>query len=224
MALIVYSSFPAEARGKLGGVVFSRNAAGAYARTKVNPVQPRSPSQIEVRAAVTYLAQYWRDTMTPTLRAAWEMFASTTPLPNRLGVRKPRSGITAFLRANTFRQRHGIALLTAAPPIGGEAAMQTATFTATDATGIFIATISPSLAAGEYVDVLRCTAPTSQARNYFSGPFVYATYLITALVYPLGVGTPSETQVGQRWWFKMRRYDALGKVGPTSLAYIDVLT
>jgi hypothetical protein len=204
-------------------MVVSRNASGLYIRAKVSPVQPRSPDQIAVRAAVTYLSQYWRDTMTPTLRAAWDAYASTTPLPNNFGERKPRKGLAMFLRANTTRRRLGGALVTAAPPIGGEAAMQTIVLTATDADGVKITSSTPALVTEDIVSVCRCTAPTSCARNYFSGPFRYLLYLEPTTVYPLVLVTSDLTQIGQRWWFQLRRIGGNGMVGPTSIFHADVL-
>lgn len=223
MALILLSGFPADARGKLGGFVVSRNASGTYMRTKVSPVQPRSQHQLQIRAAVTYLSQYWRDTMTGPLRLAWDLYASVTPLGDVFGRRKPRKGLAMFLRANAMRRRNAVSIITAAPPLGGETDMQGITLTGTDPAGVVVTAISPVLAVGDCASLLMCKAPMSQARNYFSGPYDMVRFWKSTDVFPQTIVDPAQTSVGQRYFFQTRRYALDGRVGPTCDFFVDIL-
>jgi hypothetical protein len=50
MAKIKFGMMMTDARGKLGGHVFSKNRSGAYVRTKVTPVNGQTTAQTGVRA------------------------------------------------------------------------------------------------------------------------------------------------------------------------------
>jgi len=223
MARVVLGPLISDARGKQGGLVFSRNAAGHYVRAKVSPVQPRSFDQIAIRAAVTYCSQYWRDTMLPAARALWETYAKATPISDKFGAKFLMSGIAAFLRFNVFIKREGGPILVAAPSTGGEAAMQSLTLTATVANGVRITAISPALLVGDFGYIGICTAPVSQARNYFSGPFRRQGYIDSATGFPNTIVAGALCAIGQRWFIECRKYEANGKVGPRWQGSVDVL-
>jgi len=59
-----------DARGKLGGQVFSKNKGGAYVRTKVTPTNPQSADQTTVRALFGAISQAW-SALTAAQIAAW---------------------------------------------------------------------------------------------------------------------------------------------------------
>ena len=59
-----------DARGKLGGQVFSKNRAGAYVRTKVTPVNPRTAAQQLSRNILGALSASWSG-LTEAQRRAW---------------------------------------------------------------------------------------------------------------------------------------------------------
>ena len=74
MARILFGNMVADVRGKLGGIVYSRNTGGAYARQKVSPVQPRTPSQLNQRSRMAETSKLW-DTLTQNQREAWKSFS-----------------------------------------------------------------------------------------------------------------------------------------------------
>lgn len=223
MAKILLAGLPADARGKLAGFVFSRNASGTYIRTKVSPVQPRTPAQLAVREAVTWCAQYWRDTMTPAMRLAWEAYAKTTPLADVFGKRLPRKGMAMFLRYNSFLRRCGLTPVTTAPPIGGECAMPFGPLTGTDADGVKLTSLVPTLTAGDLVSVAICAAPMSQARNFYSGPWQYKMNLTNITTYPATLVAGDLTVIGQRWFVRLRMFAKNAMVGPPWQGYVDIL-
>lgn len=59
-----------DGRGKLGGHVLSKNRTGAYARTKVTPVNPQTSFQLAARTLLTALSQSWAG-LTQAQRNAW---------------------------------------------------------------------------------------------------------------------------------------------------------
>lgn len=59
-----------DARGKLGGQVFSKNRAGSYVRTKVSPVNPQTSAQMASRQLLGSLSAGWND-LSASAIAAW---------------------------------------------------------------------------------------------------------------------------------------------------------
>lgn len=103
MAIIQFGGGVAEARGSVGGTVFSRNKAGAYMRNRVTPVNPGSSFQQNVRFAVATLASRWVEILTPAQRAAWETYSANVLLPNSLGQPRDVGGIAMYIRSNAPR-------------------------------------------------------------------------------------------------------------------------
>lgn len=70
MAKIKFGMMMTDARGKLGGQVFSKNRAGAYVRTKVTPANPRTSTQMLSRSILGLLSASWSG-LTEAQRRAW---------------------------------------------------------------------------------------------------------------------------------------------------------
>ena len=100
MAKIKFGALAEDARGKIGGVVYSRNQFGGYIREKVSPVQPSTARQTIVRERVTSITKRWFDTLTDAQRLAWIAFAKVTPVPDVFGNPNLLTGINAYLRLN----------------------------------------------------------------------------------------------------------------------------
>lgn len=56
MALVQFGGGILDARGSIGGQVFSKNRFGNYMRARITPVNPNSARQAVVRAIVQALA------------------------------------------------------------------------------------------------------------------------------------------------------------------------
>ncbi len=96
MARIVGSTF-GELRGKLGGLVFARNAFGAYARSYVIPVNPNTERQAQARNAFSQSVGSWH-TLTDAQKSAWHDYAAQYFSSKRLGnVSGGHTGINAFV-------------------------------------------------------------------------------------------------------------------------------
>lgn len=144
MAKIKFGALAEDARGKIGGVVYSRNQFGGYIREKVSPVQPSSARQTIVRERVTSITKRWFGTLTDAERLAWIAFAKTTPVPDVFGNPNLLTGINAYLRLNGALLNAGetiidtppsdlasIGLETLSVPMASGAATAAVTFTIT---------------------------------------------------------------------------------------------
>jgi len=101
MAKIMFGAAVTDARGKLAGIVYSKNAAGAYIRQKVSPTQSLTTRRGQVRERITNLSKYWSATLTPEQIAGWNAFAKNNPVTDVFGRTMTLSGIQTFCRLNS---------------------------------------------------------------------------------------------------------------------------
>lgn len=124
MGLIQLGPIVSNVSGKVGGVVFSRNRGGAYAKTFTVPTQPNTPRQIAARGALALAARRWVSTITNAQRETWENYAASTPVINRLGDERFLTGQQFFVRDQSYFQSPALfntlrELLTTAPTANG---------------------------------------------------------------------------------------------------------
>lgn len=100
MAKILFTAVVADMRGKIAGTVFSKNAAGAFARTKVSPVNRQSPAQQAARNRLSQLSATWR-TLTNADRASWRAQAVNAEGTNVFGNTKTLTGQQLFVGVNS---------------------------------------------------------------------------------------------------------------------------
>ena len=156
MAKVQYSVAVGDMRNKAGGAVFTKTRFGSMIRRKVSPTQPRSGSQMNVRAGFTALSKLWSGASMATYRAAWIALAEGYPIKDVFGNSQKLTGHQMFVRLNRALQTAGVATLlippatlsalypgaltlakTGGPPITA-LTVQPATYaTATEATVIF---------------------------------------------------------------------------------------
>jgi len=96
MARILGNLF-GELRGKMGGLVFSRNKAGQFVRQYVKPVDANTPAQVDARAAFAQAGSAFHS-LDPSDKQAWNVFAASYFTSKRLGnVPSIHSGVNAFI-------------------------------------------------------------------------------------------------------------------------------
>lgn len=117
MALVQFGGGVTGMRGSIGGTVFSRNAGGNYARARTVPVNPNSPLQAEIRAALQTLVEYWQNSLTQAERDAWNLYAANINMQNRLGETIHISGYNHFIRSNTIRVKEQLGRRNAGPTV-----------------------------------------------------------------------------------------------------------
>jgi len=100
VALISLGPIVGQARGAVGGVVFSHSRSGPTARAWTKPTNPATPAQGAVRGIHGTLHSRWRDVLTNTQRVEWNDLADLTTFTNRLGNQHHLSGQQLYIRNN----------------------------------------------------------------------------------------------------------------------------
>ncbi len=116
MALVKYGALISEARGKEGGIVFSRNSYGGYVKQKVSPVNPQKPDQQYVRALLGTAAQQWSG-LTQEQRDEWKQAGQQILRVNRFGDQTYHTGFNLFVKCNRNRVMMGQAVIDTPPSV-----------------------------------------------------------------------------------------------------------
>lgn len=117
MALVKFGPVVSDVRGSIGGTVFSRSRAGAFARIRTKPVFTPTTSRTHWQSAMAYVYAYWHDTMTNAKRIAWNTLGDNTDFTNALGDVYHPSGYNLFLRMNSLARLGAMGLQDTAPPV-----------------------------------------------------------------------------------------------------------
>lgn len=102
-AIMVPGPAIAEARGKAGGLIFSRNRGGMYFKSFAAPINPQSTLQQANRVIFGSIVGHWNDSLTQPQRTGWNDFAQANPVPNKLGQDILLSGQNWYMRFNQDR-------------------------------------------------------------------------------------------------------------------------
>lgn len=88
-----------DARGKLGGQVFSKNKSGSYVRTKVTPTNPRTQRQMQSRTMLGTLSALW-NSLTLEQVKAWNKAVEDWARTDIFGDLKNPTGKNLFVSLN----------------------------------------------------------------------------------------------------------------------------
>lgn len=114
MAKIKFGMMMTDARGKLGGQVFSKNKGGAYVRTKVTPTNPQTTFQSSARALFGQISQAWSN-LTDTQRAAWREAVDLWKSTDIFGDLLAPTGKELFQRLNNQARTVGFSEILSPP-------------------------------------------------------------------------------------------------------------
>lgn len=178
MAKIKFGMFMTDARGKVGGQVFSKNRGGAYVRTKVTPSNARTSRQVFIRSLLASISQKW-STLTASQRNSFNESVTSWATTDIFGDSRNPSGKSLFTKLNVNLVNSGQAQVTVAPnkidiPIIGitsaiaDISEEEITITATG-----------SFAGGACV--VFGTAPQSAGTNFFKGKYRQITTKVATL-------------------------------------------
>ena len=103
--------------GKVGGIVASHNAGGAYFRAATVPTNPNTTFQQEVRNAVSSLSVLWQVSLTQAQRDAWDVYAANVKITNRIGEKINVSGLNHYVRSNVPRLQAQVARVDDGPTV-----------------------------------------------------------------------------------------------------------
>lgn len=175
MALVKYGGGVIQMSGSIAGTTHARNRAGNYARARTKPVNPNSALQVAVRSALSYLTQYWHETLSAANRIGWNTYAAAVATKNRLGETTYLTGFNHFLRSNIVRSLLGQTLCPNAPTILSLPDKDsTFAIAASAATQIITITWDDALPWGDIaasVLGLWMGVPQLATRNFFGGPW-----------------------------------------------------
>lgn len=171
MAKIKFGMMMTDARGKLGGQVFSKNRSGAYVRTKVTPVNPQTVSQQANRSLLGSLSANW-SSLSDTERSAWNNAVEQWQKTNVFGDLMKPTGKNLFTSLNkvmlaNFAEREVMAL----PPSKVEffaTSIVSAVFNT--GTNLLTITLSGEGVFGSTVQV-RATPPVSNGTTFVKNLF-----------------------------------------------------
>ena len=116
MARIKFGMMMTDARGKLGGHVFTKAKSGATIRTKVTPLNPKTSAQSEARSALGANSQAWR-TLSEAQRLAWNSAAQEVSKTNAFGDTYFPSGKNYFTAINNNLRNIGSQILVEPPAL-----------------------------------------------------------------------------------------------------------
>lgn len=222
---VLLGSIAAAASGQIGGLVASRNRYGPYFRNNSSPVNPNTAAQQLVRSAMTQATQRWRDVVTAAQREGWQEYANGTPLRDVFGLTQVMSGNVMYVRVNAILIRYGETPIDDAPVTPGQGGQMVPTITGDVATGINLTAFTPSLVAGDFIQISESDGAVSQARNFFNGPFAaFGALSAGDVVLPFVMRVGAAVAIGQRWFYRFRIILADGKVGPPAIGQVDILT
>lgn len=114
MAKIKFGMMMTDARGKLGGQVFSKNRSGAYVRTKVTPVNAQTSYQQLVRFVLGSLSAGWSG-LSDSARKAWDSAVRDWERSDVFGDNRTPTGKNLYTGLNQNLQLAGLSLV-ALPP------------------------------------------------------------------------------------------------------------
>jgi hypothetical protein len=165
-AKIKFGMFMTDARGKVGGQVFSKNRGGAYVRTKVTPANGQTARQSFVRQLLGAVSQSWSG-LTQSARDSFDGAVAQWSKTDIFGdVRNP-TGKSLFIRLNINLANSGQAEILLAPS-KLDMPFLTATAVNFNGTAMTIADIDNETSA---VLVVSATAPQSAGTNFFRGKY-----------------------------------------------------
>lgn len=230
MAIVTIAAPLSGIRGKLGGIVYSANRSGPFARAMNHQVLRGSMGQLEQRGLLAQAGVLWR-TLTTEQQDDWNTFAESPPEDdyNSLGELYLPSGFNWFSRIFVRRRRCGLADDLEAPAA-----------TPTDPPDTFTLDLAPATGESDeavfgyteddfetYYAILEMSIAPGLGTNVWSSRFIlqYEALQVGATSTEFGLKyfeSFGVTQVGQRFYARLYRQSATGiRSTPLSL-FADV--
>ena len=166
MAKIKFGMFMTDARGKVGGQVFSKNRGGAYVRTKVTPANGQTARQSYVRQLLGAISQSWSG-LTQSARDSFDEAVAQWSKTDIFGDIRNPTGKNLFTRLNINLANSGQATILLAPE-KIEMPFLTARAVLNSGDDMLIQSIINTPGA---ILVVSATAPQSAGTNFFRGKY-----------------------------------------------------
>lgn len=163
--LILPGPLVGQASGRLGGLVASHNRSGMYLRNGTIPVNPNTSFQQAQRAHLAAASTAWQG-LTDAQRRAWEEWARTNPVVNRLGQPIDLQGNAAYVQIGSQLLRSGNSLPTVPPVQAQPDALLTFTATFDIGSGTTEVAFTPTPLGADDSLWLQAAVVDSQGINY----------------------------------------------------------
>lgn len=219
MALVKYGGGIVQASGSIAGTTHARNRYGNYIRSRTKPVNPNSTRQGMIRTALSFLAEFWHSGLSAGERIAWNTYAQSVSMKNRLGESIFLTGFSHFIRSNVERKAQALTVIEAGPtelalPEKDPTFAITASVATQDVTCVFDNALGWAGEVGGFLFIYM-GVPQLVTRNYFGGPWKYMDRVVGAVVppvSPLAADAAYTLVLGQKIWCYARVVRADGRV------------
>jgi hypothetical protein len=182
-----------DGRGKLGGHVLSKNRGGAYARTKVTPVNPQTSFQLAARNLLASLSQGWRS-LTQAQRDAWNAAVQSFQKTDVFGDLRTPTGKNLYLALSANLDTVGQAPLTDPPvPRGAEGIVAGALVM----TNGGAKTIAHNVTAADMPVQVWATPGVSAGKEFLKNDYRLISTLAGAATSPSDISTAYEARFGE---------------------------
>ena len=185
MAKVTFGAVVAGARGRVAGIVYSRNQWGNFVRARGTVTNVPSARRSFVRDNLATLDAVWETTLTPTQRAAWMNFATAHALTRTRSSDKQSTGRQGFLKLNARLLNAGETYVADPPDDLTVTPLTSLEVSATAGTpGTMTITFTPATIPAGHILEVWASAPRSSARYSFQG------HLRWLAAYPAGSTSP----------------------------------
>lgn len=170
MAKVIAPLHSAEARGRVGGLVYNTWRGMSYTKAQSAPSQPKTKKQLNIRAFGIRLARGWQ-TLTAAQRLSWNNYASLHLESDGMGSPKRMTGLNWYVRLNSRMLQLGLTPAASAPTIA--APPSPGSFAAADGVGQSLLSFSTQPAGT--VLWLQDDGPHSPGRKSLLNKSIFAT-------------------------------------------------
>lgn len=182
-----------DGRGKLGGHVLSKNRGGAYARTKVTPVNPQTTFQLAARNLLSTLSQGWR-TLTQVQRDGWNAAVSSFQRTDIFGDLRTPTGKNLYLALNANLDGVGTSPNSNAPNPEGVEAVTAGAFVMTNGGA---KTIAHNVTGANYPIQIWATPGVSAGKEFLKNDYRLIQSIAGAAASPTDISTAYEARFGE---------------------------
>lgn len=185
-----------DIRNKINGTVFSKNRYGAYARTKVTPVNPQTDAQQAARNNLSTWSQAWRG-LTESERQSWIDGAANFPFTDIFGNAKILSGQALYVKLNVNLQNVGGTALTACPSPVAIPAITDLSLVADDSANTVTVTFAPTPVAADFALVIYATPNVTPGKSFVKNLFRLVTSVAAAGTSPAAISAAYIAKFGE---------------------------
>ena len=178
MAIIQTGAVIADVRGKIGGAVFQKSAAGLTLRNKTNAVNVNSALQNKTRGIIKNVHNSWQG-LTDSGRATWTAYAKFWNLKQKNIIGNAINGQQLFLKINTKFLQYNQPLLTI--PAFTKLLPQATVLSLTWGGGVMTVTSTPAAIPGDVFFYIKITGPKSLSSIANPKTYKIMNFVTTAL-------------------------------------------